>query len=95
MITIGRMTVAVLLLALASCDTAPSEVVNAGDYGSTYRITCGGFFSGPRDCYDKAGSICLRGYTVVKETDIKPPESSYIFFWQTGAHEITVKCSMS
>ncbi len=93
MTKLGRLTVAVAMCLAACATTAPSQSTVLGDGSTAYRITCGGFFSGPHDCYDKAGYICLKGYAVVQETDIKPPESSYIYFWQTGAHELVVKCT--
>ena len=83
------------VLALAACSTAPSETVNGGDgEGQSYRITCGGTFSSASECFERAGFICgNRGYTVVRETDIAPPEGS--IFFAPSAHEAIVRCNSS
>ena len=93
MIRTGRIISIAVLLLLASCShTAPAQTMDLGDGTRGWRITCGGMFLGTGDCYDKASYICMnRGYTVVKETDISPPQSTY--FWNTsGAHEIVIRC---
>jgi len=84
---------AALLLIGACSHTAPVQMVDAGDGSHAWRITCGGFFSSTGDCYDKAGYQCMnRGYTVLRETDITPPSTSY--WWNSaGAHEIVVRCN--
>jgi len=77
---------------LAACST-PSEVVNLSDNSRAFRITCGGPVSSTNDCYEKAGNICgNKGYSVVRETDIRPPEDSS-YFWNAAAHEVLVKCN--
>jgi len=94
MIKTGRMIlIAAAALFVAACShAAPSQVVSLGDNTKGWRITCGGLFLGTGDCYDKAGYLCMyKGYTVLRETDITPPQSSY--FWNSaGSHEIVVKC---
>ncbi len=80
-------------LLLSACTSAPSETVQSTDGGgSTYRITCGGTFSSPSDCFERAGFLCgNRGYSVVKEIDIAPPEGS--LFFAPSAHEATIRCN--
>lgn len=93
MIKTGRIIGAAALLFLAGCShAAPAQMMDLGDGGKGWRITCGGMFLGTGDCYDKASYMCTgHGYTVVRETDISPPQSPY--FWnETGAHEIVVRC---
>jgi hypothetical protein len=89
----GRMIAAAALLLFASCShTAPAQMTDLGDGTKGWRITCGGMFLATGDCYDKASYMCMnRGYAVVRETDITPPESPW--FWnEAGAHEILVRC---
>ena len=93
MIRIGRILgVAALLSVVACSDTAPTQVVKLSDNSHGIRITCGGWFSSVSACYDKASYVCNnRGYTVLQENDITPPESPY--FWNSaGAHEIIARC---
>lgn len=80
-----------LLLGAAAC-SAPYERVDLdGEKG--WRITCGGVYSRVSDCYERAGQLCgAKGFTVVRESDIKPP-SSDDYFWNAAAHEAYVKCS--
>jgi hypothetical protein len=94
MIKAGRIIGIAALLLFASCShMAPAQITDLGDGTRGWRVTCGGWFLGTGDCYDKASYLCAnRGYTVVRETDITPPESTY--FWnETGAHEVVVKCN--
>ena len=84
---------AIGILLSACSHTAPAQYVDTGDGGRGWRITCGGMFSSTGDCYDKASYQCMnRGYTIVRETDISPPQSP--FFWnEAGAHEIVARCN--
>ncbi|MGE3622676.1 MAG: hypothetical protein AB7H77_02205 [Bdellovibrionales bacterium] len=88
------MGIAAVIFTLAGCShAAPAQIVNIGDGARGWRITCGGWFLGSGDCYDKASYQCQgRGYTILKETNITPPDSSY--FWNTASsHELIVKCN--
>jgi len=78
---------------LSACSTAPSETMEmANGEGRGYRITCGGTFSSASECFERAGYICgNRGYTVLKETDISPPDGS--MFWAASAHEALIRCN--
>jgi hypothetical protein len=95
MIKSFRMTcIAATLFMLGACShTAPAQIVDLGDAGKGWRITCGGIFLSTGDCYDKASYQCTnRGYTIMRETDISPPPTSY--WWNSAsAHEIVVRCS--
>jgi hypothetical protein len=96
MIKTGRMIGVAALFLFASCShTAPAQSIDLGDGTRGWRVTCGGWFLDTGDCYDQASYMCMsRGYTVVRETDISPPETSYIWN-KVGAHEIVVRCNGS
>ena len=91
--TLSRIVfVCAIFAGLAACST-PSEKTSLDGGAQGYRITCGGPLSSVSDCYERAGYVCgNKGYTVVRELDIKPPSSSD-YFWNPAAHETLVRCN--
>ncbi|HUY69271.1 MAG TPA: hypothetical protein VMV79_08225 [Alphaproteobacteria bacterium] len=82
-------------IALVACtgSSAPSESIRLNDNTQGYRITCGGAFSSVKDCYEQAGYLCgTKGYSVISESDIKPPGDSD-YFWNAAAHQTVIRCN--